>query len=350
MTLKVEVMEWLHNHLQGQWLWVSRSRDRDRKFQLSPLDSLTPKTYTWLISQNNSVGKTKIQGGCNTPLAVNVGRNSLVVGELTSLFMNDRCRKYLLHCSIVHFLDLYSTVTFMWNANEFNKNCRKTYNKMTRDFSQSYDRFKNDQHVAWILYGLFSIKEPSAGFLTGSGWLWKPFLSGSQQWRVHMRRGDDSARLTQHRAQLHSFPWLKNENRNKVEFNGFLCVQSGAGQARFAVEWGPRCTTETTNLLCWSAAYKHLTDLLSPETPAILETSESAVIGEAAIRSNQGNDTVVYVISMGLISISIVYVIFISIVYAISISMKLIYMSLVYVILTLGRPGELIQPPGVFPL
>ena len=48
---------------KGVWPWFSRSCNKDRIFSLSPLDSLTPKTYPWEIFLKNSDGKTKIQGG-----------------------------------------------------------------------------------------------------------------------------------------------------------------------------------------------------------------------------------------------------------------------------------------------
>ena len=48
---------------KGVWPWFSRSCNKDRIFSLSPLDSLTPKTYPYVIFSKNSYGKTKIQGG-----------------------------------------------------------------------------------------------------------------------------------------------------------------------------------------------------------------------------------------------------------------------------------------------
>ena len=48
---------------KGVWPWISRSSNEDRIFSLSPLDSLTPKTYPYVIFLKNSYGKTKIQGG-----------------------------------------------------------------------------------------------------------------------------------------------------------------------------------------------------------------------------------------------------------------------------------------------
>ena len=52
---------------KGVWPWFSRSCNRDRIFSLSPLNSLTPKTYPWKIFFLNSDGKAKIQGGCIHP-------------------------------------------------------------------------------------------------------------------------------------------------------------------------------------------------------------------------------------------------------------------------------------------
>ena len=52
---------------KGVWPWFSRSCNKDGIFSLSPLDSLTPKTYPWEIFPKNSDGKTKIQGGGTHP-------------------------------------------------------------------------------------------------------------------------------------------------------------------------------------------------------------------------------------------------------------------------------------------
>ena len=51
---------------KGVWSWFSRSCNKE--FSLSPLDSLTSKTYPWEIFSQNSDGNTKIQGGCINPL------------------------------------------------------------------------------------------------------------------------------------------------------------------------------------------------------------------------------------------------------------------------------------------
>ena len=48
---------------KGVWPWFSRSCNENRIFSLSPLDSLTPKTYPWEIFSKNSDGNAKIQGG-----------------------------------------------------------------------------------------------------------------------------------------------------------------------------------------------------------------------------------------------------------------------------------------------
>ena len=59
---------------KGIWPWFSRSCNKDRIFSLSPLDSLTPKTYPLEIFLKNSDGKTKIQGGgTHPPWASEVG-------------------------------------------------------------------------------------------------------------------------------------------------------------------------------------------------------------------------------------------------------------------------------------
>ena len=69
---------------KGVWPWFSRSCNKDRIFSLSPLDSLTPKTYPWEIFSKNSDGKAKIQGGVAStppppPLGVFGWRNTLGV-------------------------------------------------------------------------------------------------------------------------------------------------------------------------------------------------------------------------------------------------------------------------------
>ena len=53
---------------KGVWPWFSRSCDKDRIFSLSPLDSLTPKTYPWDIFSKNSEGMQKSRGVASTPL------------------------------------------------------------------------------------------------------------------------------------------------------------------------------------------------------------------------------------------------------------------------------------------
>ena len=57
-------------HAKSVWPWFARSCNEDRIFSLSPLDSLTPKTYSWEIFSKNSDGKAKIQGGVLPPLGV----------------------------------------------------------------------------------------------------------------------------------------------------------------------------------------------------------------------------------------------------------------------------------------
>ena len=46
----------------GVWPWFARSCNEDRFFSLSPLDYLTPKSYSWGIFSKHSDGKTKFQG------------------------------------------------------------------------------------------------------------------------------------------------------------------------------------------------------------------------------------------------------------------------------------------------
>ena len=64
------------------WPWFSRSYNEDRIFSLSPLDSLTPKTYPWEIFSKKSDGKAKIQGVVPTPLGVFDWRNTLGIWGL----------------------------------------------------------------------------------------------------------------------------------------------------------------------------------------------------------------------------------------------------------------------------
>ena len=47
---------------KGVWPWFSRSCNKDGIFSLSPLDSLTPKTYPWEIFPKNSDGRPKSRG------------------------------------------------------------------------------------------------------------------------------------------------------------------------------------------------------------------------------------------------------------------------------------------------
>ena len=52
---------------KGVWPWFSRSYNKDRIFSLSPLDSLTPKTYPWEIFSKNIVREGKNPGGWYPP-------------------------------------------------------------------------------------------------------------------------------------------------------------------------------------------------------------------------------------------------------------------------------------------
>ena len=58
------------------------NKGNDLEFQghakISPLDSLTPKTNSYITSLK--IGREVKHLGCNYPLAVNVGRNSLDLG------------------------------------------------------------------------------------------------------------------------------------------------------------------------------------------------------------------------------------------------------------------------------
>ena len=65
---------------KGVWPWFSRSYNKDGIFSLSPLDSLTPKTYPWEIFPKNSDGKTKIQGGVTHPPPPGVRRWIFTLG------------------------------------------------------------------------------------------------------------------------------------------------------------------------------------------------------------------------------------------------------------------------------
>ena len=65
---------------KGVWPWFSRSCNKDRIFSLSPLDSLTPKTYPWEIFSKNSDGKAKIQGGWYPPPPLGVRRGIFTLG------------------------------------------------------------------------------------------------------------------------------------------------------------------------------------------------------------------------------------------------------------------------------
>ena len=67
---------------KGVWPWFSRSCNKDRICSLSPLVSLTPKTYPWEIFSKNSGGKAKIQGVVPTPWAFSVGEIPWVQGRI----------------------------------------------------------------------------------------------------------------------------------------------------------------------------------------------------------------------------------------------------------------------------
>ena len=67
---------------KGLWPWFSRSFNKDRIFSLSPLDSLTPKTYPWEIYFLNSDGKAKIQGGGTHPPPLGRPKVDFYLGHL----------------------------------------------------------------------------------------------------------------------------------------------------------------------------------------------------------------------------------------------------------------------------
>ena len=77
---------------KGVWPWFLRLCNKDRIFSLSPLDSLTPKTYPWEIFSKNSDGKAKIQGGGIHPPLLGVfgwrntlGIRGLIYGHLSRI-------------------------------------------------------------------------------------------------------------------------------------------------------------------------------------------------------------------------------------------------------------------------
>ena len=74
---------------KGVWPWFSRSCNKDRIFSLSPLDSLTPKTYPWEIFSKNSDGKAKIQGGgCINPPPLGRPKVDFYLGHLRRQTLN----------------------------------------------------------------------------------------------------------------------------------------------------------------------------------------------------------------------------------------------------------------------
>ena len=69
---------------KGVWPWFSRSCNKDRIFSISPLHSLTPKTYPWEIFRKIRTGRQKSRGGWYPPpWAFSVWRNSLGVWGLS---------------------------------------------------------------------------------------------------------------------------------------------------------------------------------------------------------------------------------------------------------------------------
>ena len=84
---KINFVSWLQPEIRkvmqkGVWPWLSRSCNKDRIFSLSPLDSLTPKTYPWEIFSKLSDGKAKIQGVGIYPLPLGRPKVDFYLGHL----------------------------------------------------------------------------------------------------------------------------------------------------------------------------------------------------------------------------------------------------------------------------
>ena len=102
---------------KGVWPWFSRSCDKDRIFSLSPLDSLTQKTYPWEIFSKNSDGKAKIQGGCiHPPLGVFGWRNTLGICGLSHELVHS-CSSKTQICSSLPWKTLVSVSFYCWLEN-----------------------------------------------------------------------------------------------------------------------------------------------------------------------------------------------------------------------------------------
>ena len=65
---------------KGVWPWFSRSCNKDRIFSLSPLDSLTPKTYPWKYFWKIRTRRPKSRGVVPTPLPLGVRRWIFTLG------------------------------------------------------------------------------------------------------------------------------------------------------------------------------------------------------------------------------------------------------------------------------
>ena len=99
---------------KGVWPWFSRSCNKDRIFSLSPLDSLTPKTYPCVIFSKNSHGKTKIQGGVVPTPPLGVRRWIFTLG-VRGLNLNSSNIAHM-HCSCSHACCMITTSLKAENA------------------------------------------------------------------------------------------------------------------------------------------------------------------------------------------------------------------------------------------
>ena len=124
---------------KGVWPWFSRSCNKDRIFSLSPLDSLTPKTYPWEIFLKNSDGKTKIQGGgTHPPLGVRrwiftlgiCGLN--YINKLSVSRLRDDCR------ANAPCFESFQNREFKWHAGCYTTiTHRGNYEKLEKRFSEA---------------------------------------------------------------------------------------------------------------------------------------------------------------------------------------------------------------------
>ena len=132
------------------WPWFSRSCNEDRIFSLSPLDSLTPKTYPWEIFLKNSDGKAKIQVGVVfTPLG---GWYPPPLGRF-------RLAKYLGHLRVKKaesFLFFGSSVEFqeLKNICDLLRIVETFTHSFVHSFIRSFIKFEIDE-IVWYEFVLF---------------------------------------------------------------------------------------------------------------------------------------------------------------------------------------------------